>query len=296
MPMHESLVELTHIAPVCDSPATAKGLIAESHELFRNAMAHGSDAGELVGWYCDVLAGLLTSPAVAALTGGTALSPTGALGRGEALPNSALAWLTPEGGDSQALSDLLATVGISGTAQSPTSVLLIDAGLHTPAGPDPDLLARAVRHRPPHLDAIGGLPDRSVLVQVRPTLLLPVADVARWAAGTEAAGVRRTPERLRVGAESGLLDQEERQSLERAWRTGITLEARRWLDRVGDVEPALHELSGVDRSAYGDAARTVAAVIRSLAARHGLALTGDTGLAGDVEDERDTIMIDKEWN
>lgn len=273
-PLHESLIELADVAPTCGSPATAKGVIAESHELMRKALAHRDDPATLVHWYSAVVRDVLASPAVTELTGGTNLVPTGALGREEALPGDPIQWLTP-GPDAETLSP----VGLCGRAVAANQISLIDASQHSPDGHDLALLRRAVSHRPAGLNSVDGLPDHSELAEVRKRLLVPVADVARWAAGAEVATLRRTPDRLAAGVTAGVLTEDERADLQQAWHTALGLSLRRWVNRVSDSGP-LSELEGLDRSAYGESARTIGAVIRALATRNDIDLSelpdGDT--------------------
>lgn len=276
-PLHESLTELADLAPTCASPATAKGVIAESHELMRKALAHRDDPATLVHWYSGVVRDVLASPGVAELTGGVDLVPTGPLGRQEALPGAPVQWLAP-GPDPETLSP----VGLNGRAVEPDELALIDASQHAPNGHDPALLRRAVGHRPAGLHAIDGLPDHSVLAEVRGNLLVPVADVARWAAGSEAGRLPRTPDRLTAGVTAGVLTENERADLEQAWHTALGLSLRRWVDRVSDSGP-LSELSGLDRSAYGESGRTIGAVIRALATRNDIDLSELSD--GDLKEE-----------
>lgn len=91
--LHSSLVELAEQAPHCQDTATARGVLAESLELARNAVNHDEDTLDIAQWYSAVITDVLASPGTEELRGGLTLVPTGAFGRGEALPTSTLGWL-----------------------------------------------------------------------------------------------------------------------------------------------------------------------------------------------------------
>lgn len=274
MTLHESLTELSDVAPTCPSSAAAKGVLAEACELARNAWAHRSDPEELAEWSSALVAAVLTSPALTETTGGVAPELTGAYGRREALPSAPVLWLSDPALPDAQLSELLAEVGLRGWSVARTPVALIDAR-HAPSSPvDEELLAQAVAHRPTPLAAIDGLPDRHAAVNIRHDLLLPIADLARWAAGGKAASVVSTRARLDYAASISVLDANEVDALHTAWATGLELAFGRWYDRVHDDELTLEMLPALSRSAYGEATRTLASVIRSVAARHGVDVAG----------------------
>ena len=281
--LHQSLLDLAAQAPLSETPATARGVLAESHELLRNALDHDEPEPQLSAWYSTLVVDTLRSPAAVELTGGVGLLPSGAVARGDALPSSTVTWLsTGDEAASAALAELVAAAGLpvshtslascrarSGEAEALAT--LIDAGVSAPGVPPRVLLADAVASRPPTLRIQDGLPDRSMPVDVRAVLLLPVSDVARWAfprAGSTLARIDAAVARDR-------LSPGEAEALRQAWETGVALQFRRWADRVHDRPVSLAELPVLHRTAYGAAARMVAGVLRSLAARHGLLLEGN---------------------
>ena len=191
--LHQSLLALAAQAPLSDTPAIARGVLAESHELLRNALDHDEPETALSSWYSTLVTDTLRCPAAVELTGGAEILPSGAVARGDALPSSTVTWLSigDEAGTA-ALAELVASAGLavshtglapcrarSGEAES--FAALIDAGVSTPGDPPRSLLAEAVANRPPALRIQDGLPDRSMPVDVLATLLLPVSDLARWA-------------------------------------------------------------------------------------------------------------------
>lgn len=300
--LHQSLLDLAAQAPRCGQTAVARGVLAESHELLRNALAHRTPEPELATWYSTLVADILRSPVAVGLTGGARVLPTGEVGRGDAAPASVVTWLTVtpaagEGDPTAPLRELVASAGLpvapvpAGWSPAPEDVwrervefalaagdadslaVFVDAGLPGVSGPLPVLLERAVSRRPPRLRSLDGLPDRAMPVDVPADLLAPVADLARWASLAAGAAVSQTPERLTAGRASGFLSGGEADALRQAWETGLSLWFRRWADRVEGQPAQLDDLTALDRSAYGAAARMIAAVIRSLAVRHGIALS-----------------------
>ncbi|WP_150114420.1 hypothetical protein [Corynebacterium oculi] len=117
---------------------------------------------------------------------------------------------------------------------------------HVPSAPS---LAQALRQRPPAMRTIDGLPDLDAPVNIQEHLLDPAAALRLCASLTE----------------------EESQALNQAWITGMELEAQRWRDRVPTTLTA-RELPALQRSAFGDAARSVSLVIRSVAARNNITI------------------------
>lgn len=94
--LHQSLLDLAEQAPRCREAAIARGVLTESHEILRNAVAHREPVVELTHWYSTLVSDVLHSPAVGELTG-PAVSQvvlTGAIGRGDGLPTSRIEWLT----------------------------------------------------------------------------------------------------------------------------------------------------------------------------------------------------------
>lgn len=300
--LHPSLTDLAAQAPLSGTEATARGVLAESRELLRNALDHRAVETELSSWYSTLLADTLRCPAAGALVGDAGVLPTGDVGRGDATPASAVTWLTVtpvtvDADPSAPLAELVSSVGLpvapppatlppttsaEWAARAEVAVVagdadilatLADAGLPGVAGPQPALLERAVRCRPQAVRSADGLPDRSTPVDVPADILTPVADVARWASLAADSPARSTPERLAAARAGGWLADAEVDALEQARATGLALQYRRWADRV-DTHPAtLGDLTALDRTAYGAAARMVAGVIRSVATRHGVPLS-----------------------
>lgn len=88
--LHSSLQDLTAEAPHAHNLAMLKGILVEAADLARNAVDHASDPLALSRWYATIVRGALASPAAQTHLAGYPLFPTGALGRGEALPSSPL--------------------------------------------------------------------------------------------------------------------------------------------------------------------------------------------------------------
>lgn len=300
--LHASLRALEEAAPDCRSAAQARGVLAESHELLRNALAHSDDESELVHWYSRVLAAVLASPAVAEIAGAVRLVPLGALARREVLPDSPLRFA--------AVLDDAASAGAGAKeAVGRVVALFADAEVPAEAGGEPVTEAeRAARleaaleqadmatvadaadsalaegetlderswaplaacfeaARPVGLRVRDGLPDRSVTVDVERDLVEPVAAVARWAANSAGTPSMTTSGRLAVAADRGVLSPAEAEELELAWRTGVRIRLRRWDERVSTRPVPAEDLSAVQRSAYGASARGLATVIDAVAAR-----------------------------
>ena len=110
---------------------------------------------------------------------------------------------------------------------------------------------------------VDGLPDRDAAVDIKATLLSPIAAIARWAA----PGPRPTVDRLAIGVERDLLTAADAESLDLAWRTGYALELRRWYEGVSDRRATLRDLPPLDRTAYGSACRIVSAAFESISRR-----------------------------
>lgn len=314
--LHQSLLDLAEQAPRCRKVATVRGVLAESHELLRNAVAHRSDPLELTRWYSTLLSDALHSPAVKELTGPAVeqLVLTGAIGRGDGLPTSRIEWLTVTAGagDAGAAADadvakLLGSIGltpaprdgelaptdragwlarITAAADSGDAAFIgvfDDAGtwlrehLEDELGSVVPLLVEAVAHRPPALRAENGLPDRGSAVDIHRDLLTPVANISRWAGLTGATKALATPERIALTAQANILREDEADALTQGWVTGLELQLHRWVDHVIGREATAEDLTALQRSAYGAASRGVAGAIRSLAARHHIPLT-DTGI------------------
>lgn len=310
--LHQSLLDLAEQAPRCQDVATARGVLAESQELLRNAVAHRSDPVELTRWYSALLTHTLHSPAVTKLAGPVVaqIVLTGAIGRGDGLPTSQIEWLTvttdsAAGGSAadREVAELLNSVGltpaphdgelaptdragwltrITAAAGSDDAALIgtfDDAGswlreqLLNQLGSAVPLLVEAVDHRPPALRSAHGLPDRDAAVDIHRDLLVPIAAIARWAGLTGATRTLATPERITLTTRSGILSEDEAAALQQGWITGLDLQLQRWVDRVIGRETTAADLTALQRSSYGAASRGVAGAIRSLAARHDIALS-----------------------
>ncbi|GAB3939059.1 hypothetical protein GCM10028828_00470 [Corynebacterium tapiri] len=258
---------------MCAHPAELKGVLAEAQDLLRAALDHRSPAPELTAWFSQLVFDCLRSPAAADLLAGSTIAPTGSVARGEAMPSMPLEWIVTSGSGSDALTEVFAHVGLQAHAVESRPALRIDARLAHPTAAEPELLQLAVDHRPPSVSTQDGLPDRSAPVALEGAIMRPVADLARWAAAGQAGQLTATPDRLAAGTSNGLLTEDESAALLQAWTTGLTLCLRRWAGRVSDREVTLGDLPAIDRSAYGDAARTVSTCIRAVAARHDIAVT-----------------------
>ncbi|AKK10689.1 putative nucleotidyltransferase substrate binding domain-containing protein [Corynebacterium uterequi] len=266
MPLHESLLDLGELAPRCDSLAAAKGVLAESQELLLNALAHRFDPPELVCWLSKLVRDVVRSPAVVELSGAP-LQVTGAFARGDATPTTVVEWLAAPAGNREIV-ELLAATGWRGrSVDAPDAPALLDAGVATAFAPT-SAWADVVRHRPEAMHTADGRPDDSVVIRTQTALLRPIADLARWAAGERAAAVVGTCERLSEGVARGVLTDVELEDLLRARRTGMELALLRWKAHTSDEAVAWSDMPALQRSAYGEAARTLAAVVSMVAARN----------------------------
>lgn len=310
--LHESLLDLAEQAPRCQQVATARGVLAESHDLLRNALAHDTPGAELTHWYSTLISDTLHSPALSALLGENQLVLTGAIGRGDGFPTSRVEWLlitadpteTGEAANAE-LTALLQSVGVNAAplggkfspttkegwlqrirqatdSGDPTAIeVFADAGtwfreqLLTDLGSVLPLLHEAIAHRPPALRREHGLPDRESPVDLRRELLTPVTDLARWAGLSTRTHRLSTRDHIQAGQAAGILDEDEAELLRQGWATGTDLQFRRWVDHVVEREITAADLPALQRSAFGAASRGVALVIRSLAARHDIHIPGD---------------------
>lgn len=310
--LHESLLDLAEQAPRCQQVATARGVLAESHDLLRNALAHNTPGAELTHWYSTLVSDILHSPAISGLLGENQLVLTGAIGRGDGFPTSRVEWLLvtadpAETGEAAnaGVAALLRSVGVTaaplGAEFSPTTKagwlqrieqatasgdptaigVFADAGtwfrehLLTHLGSVLPLLHEAIEHRPPALRSEHGLPDRESPVDLRRELLAPVTDLARWAGLSTHTHRLTTRDHIQAGQAAGILDEDEAELLSQGWTTGADLQLRRWADHVVDRAITAADLPALQRSAFGAASRGVALVIRSLAARHDIDIPGD---------------------
>ncbi|MBI8999949.1 nucleotidyltransferase [Corynebacterium sp. CCM 9185] len=306
--LHESLLDLAEQAPLCTSAATTRGVLAESHDLLRNALNHSVDVVEVTRWYTGLVTDTLHSPGAGSLTGGADIIITGPYGRGSGTPTAKLHWLTvlpseeddtdqdPTGQLSRLVADAGILLGVLPPGLTPASRSVwstrIDAavaagdgatlGWFADAGdwftravleraddPTP-LLVEAVTHRPPAVRSRAGLPRKDVAIDVQGQLLTPLGQIARWAG--MAAGCTQTGVIERIGAarSAGVLLSSEADYLLEAWEAGLELTLTRWLERVQDEPTTLDMLPQLQRSAFGAACRMLADVTRSTADRFGV--------------------------
>lgn len=254
MALHQSLLDLSELAPHCQSRATARGLLAEAQDILRNAVAHQDNEIELAHWYSRLVTDIVRAPGVNA-----PVRLTGAAARGDQLPSIPVEWI----GQDADLQGVFSDVGLQAQEATDSIVTRVDAGLPLGSGGEHALLEEALSQRPPALKMVDGLPDRDTAVDIKTTLLSPIAAVARWAA----PGPRPTVDRLAIGVERGLLSASDAESLDLAWRTGYALELRRWYERVSDHAATLRDLPSLDRTAYGSACRIVSATFESITRR-----------------------------
>lgn len=254
MALHKSLLDLAELAPRCQSPQTARGLLAEGVDLLRNAVEHRGDDLELAAWYSRLIVDIVRSPGVS-----SPVRLTGAVARGDILPSMPVLWI----GEDPQLESILKNAGLRGQSAEDTAATRVDAGLPLGPGGEEALLASALAERPAALQLVDGLPDRQALLDIQHVLLSPIAAIARWAAPAP----RPTPDRLAIGVERELLSAEEADSLTKSWRMGMSLELQRWFAGVNEHETTLADLPPLDRTAYGSACRTLSATFESIAAR-----------------------------
>lgn len=251
MALHQSLLDLSELASHCQSRATARGLLAESQDILRNAVAHQDNEIELAHWYSHLLVDIVRSPGV-----NSPVRLTGAAARGDQLPSMPVEWI----GQDSDLQEVFSDVGLQAHEAADSIASRVDAGLPLGNGGEQALLEEALTKRPPTLKMVDGLPDRDAAVDIKATLLSPIAAIARWAA----PGPRPTVDRLAIGVERAVLTATDAESLDLAWRTGYALELRRWYERVSDRPATLRDLPPLDRTAYGSACRIVSAVFESI--------------------------------
>ncbi|MEK0145668.1 putative nucleotidyltransferase substrate binding domain-containing protein [Corynebacterium yonathiae] len=254
MVLHQSLLDLSELAPHCQSRATARGLLAEAQDILRNAVAHQDDEIELAHWYSRLITDIVRSPGV-----NSPVRLTGAAARGDQLPSMPVEWI----GQDADLLEVFSDVGLRAQESADSIAARVDASLPLGNGSEQALLEEALAQRPPALKMVDGLPDRDADVDIKATLLSPIAAIARWAA----PGPRPTVDRLAIGVERDLLSAADAESLDLAWRTGYALELRRWYERVSEHSTTLRDLPPLDRTAYGSACRIVSATFESIARR-----------------------------
>lgn len=295
--LHNSLLELSEAAQDCPNHRTARGILAESQDLMRNAIEHNAQPQELVYWFSQLVTAVLHSDGVRELVDGSRLVLTGAIGREDALPSSPTKWLavhdTPV--DTQPILDLLNDVGlraeptcfglqarpqrewedIIAQADGPALAVLADAGTwildqvvrldnHLP------LLHEAIAHHPPSVVVRNGLPDREVAVDVRADLLYPIIAIARWAGTAAHAAEFSTPARIAAATEAHILSADQAGFLNQAWQSGLQLQFRRWTDRIHNQAATADYLPAIQRSVFGASCRMVSEVLHSLADEYGL--------------------------
>ncbi|WP_236251941.1 hypothetical protein [Corynebacterium striatum] len=208
MPLHQSLADLSELAAHCQSPATARGLLAEAQDLLRNSLDHRADELELAAWFSRVITDIVRSPGVS-----SPVRLSGPAARGDALPSMVVTWL----GDDSELESIISDAGLKGSSVAESTASRADAGLPLGAGSEAELLSAALDQRPPALRLVDGLPDRNAPVDVQAGLLAPIAAIARWAAPAP----RPTPDRLAIGVERELLEASEAEALSLSWAQAL---------------------------------------------------------------------------
>lgn len=128
--LHQSLLDLAEQAPRCEQVAIVRGVLAESHELLRNALAHNAPAVELSRWYSTLVSDALHSPAIVELSGDNQLILTGAIGRGDGLPTSKVEWLLLTDASTDAAHHARAATVSGDDVNSEISRILESVGLH----------------------------------------------------------------------------------------------------------------------------------------------------------------------
>ncbi|AJC13390.1 Nucleotidyltransferase substrate binding domain protein [Corynebacterium pseudotuberculosis] len=297
--MHESLTELSELAPQCADAPTARGLLTEGQDLVRNAIAHGERPQALIEWFSRLVSDVLHSEGIAEITRGAQIVLTGAIGRGDALPASPIKWLTVGSDEvtTAELDSLLTNVGLIteqtrfghqprsksewcgmiANADGPELAIFADAGswclqeVITHAD-HRLLLIDAINQRPPALRLHEGLPDKDVPVDVRQDLLYPIIAIARWASVAAGSTEVSTRRRINAGVEAGLLSQTQADFLRQAWESGLDLQFKRWTDRVHSHKTTVDTLPAIQRSIFGASSRMVSDVARVLAAEYDVQL------------------------
>lgn len=291
--MHSSLVELAAQAPHCSDPAMVRGILAESQDLARNAVEHNEDPHKLVVWYSELVTNVLHSEGVRDLTGGATLVLTGPVGRNDALPSSPIKWLAVGGAevDTSPLTKLLEGIDLNteptpfgpqarthqqwldtvAQASGAQLAVLADAGTWLldaviARGAADLLLEDALQYQPAAVQLQDGLPVQDVPVNIRKDLLYPIIAVARWASVAAGSNAISTPERLAAAEQAGVLSPAQASDLLEAWNAGLTLQFRRFADRVHTSYTTAAYLLPIQRSTFGAAARMVAGVMHSLRA------------------------------
>lgn len=100
MPLHQSLADLSELAAHCQSPATARGLLAEAQDLLHNSLDHSANELELATWFSRIITDIVRSPGVA-----SPVRLSGPVARGDALPSMTITWL----GEDPQLESILGT-------------------------------------------------------------------------------------------------------------------------------------------------------------------------------------------
>ena len=301
--LHASLLDLAEQAPQCADQATLRGVLAESHDLARNALAHDANAVELARWFSRVVTDALHSPAAIELTDGRTQIVTGPFGRGEGMPTSPVEWLSvlPDNTTYHYNQNLEQVLTDTGFTLSPLPATLLPApradwelrishainhhdgeslGVFTDAGtwmlervlaaPDAPtaLLKNALAHRPPALQTQDGLPRKDIAIDIRQDLLNPLARLARWASVAAGSHATETLERIAAGVHGGVVTQQEADYLSAAWRAGIALRLERWANHLDSGAGSLDQLTQVQRALFGACCRDVSLVMQSIAAHH----------------------------
>ena len=125
MALHQSLLDLSELAPHCQSRATARGLLEEAQDILRNAVAHQDNEIELAHWYSRLITDIVRSPGV-----NSPVRLTGAASRGDQLPSMPVEWM----GQDDDLQEVFADVGLQAHGAADSIAARVDAGL--PLGND----------------------------------------------------------------------------------------------------------------------------------------------------------------
>lgn len=301
--LHQSLIELAETAPQCTQVAQARGVLAESLDLLRNAIAHNSNSIECMQWLSQVVTDVLHSPAVQELVGPCQIIVSGGFGRGDGIPTFGAKWLTvlPDGVEDQdsfgKLSALLLAMDFAaedlGPAFTPATRTVwedriraaassgnaVQMGTFADAGSwcypflievTPDwspMLRYAIAHRPATVQADHGLPRKDQTVQIRKDLLLPIGYLARWAGAAAGSTATTTLARIDAAVHAGVLTEIEADALHDAWIAAATLQLERWYEGLAGKPTTVEAMTQLQRATFGAAARLTADVSRSLEAR-----------------------------
>lgn len=263
--LHESLREIAPEARACTTEAMARGILLESHDLLRNAVAHDDDAAELTPWFSRLVRDVISSPALA----GPAVS--GSFARGEGVPTSPVVLTQPHEHTEELLRRCgfkvqVIPVGDEHACDAAAVAMRADAQLPLPEDAAQVLLRDALAHRPPVVHTHGGLPTKDRPIDIHQDLIVPAVKIARWAGVAAACPEVGTPQRCRSGALTSM----EADYLYQAWSAGLKLQLQRWAEHMH--ANVWEDLPQVHRALVGASCRSISDVAQSIAARTGVAL------------------------